>query len=178
MPDVLLVIDMQRAFLEKGYPLYCGDGARKIIPNVQSLIESKLAEGVSVLFTQDTHRSRDQEFRMFPRHCIYRQKDWKIIPELFNENIPALCKTTFDPFFDAFPFEGYLDLNDYLDDLIPNTITVVGVCTDICVLYTVAGARVRGYDVVVPANCIASFNEDNHKWALNHMEKVLGAYII
>ncbi|GAH42268.1 unnamed protein product, partial [marine sediment metagenome] len=33
MVKAILVIDMVRGFLEKGYPLYCGRKARSIIPN-------------------------------------------------------------------------------------------------------------------------------------------------
>ena len=54
---------------------------------------------------------------------------------------------------------------------------VVGVCTDICVLHTVADARSRDYEVEVPVDCVASFDPEAHKWALQHMERVLGATI-
>jgi nicotinamidase-related amidase len=54
---------------------------------------------------------------------------------------------------------------------------VVGVCTDICVLHTVADARNRDYNVEVPAECVASFDAQEHQWALRHMEKILGAKI-
>ncbi|MFC2001177.1 hypothetical protein ACFLUZ_01585 [Chloroflexota bacterium] len=33
MANAVLVIDMLRGFLEEGYPLCCGAGARRIIPN-------------------------------------------------------------------------------------------------------------------------------------------------
>ena len=35
MADAVLVIDMQRGFLEEGYPLFCGEDARGISPNVR-----------------------------------------------------------------------------------------------------------------------------------------------
>ncbi len=51
---------------------------------------------------------------------------------------------------------------------------VCGVCTDICVLHTVSDARNRDYQVEVPVDCVASFNERAHGFALEHMEKTLG----
>ncbi|GAI12303.1 unnamed protein product, partial [marine sediment metagenome] len=57
----------------------------------------------------------------------------------------------------------------------PEKLIVCGVCTDICVLHTVADARNRDYEVEVPVDCVASFNEVAHHSALEHMEKILGA---
>jgi nicotinamidase-related amidase len=42
-------------------------------------------------------------------------------------------------------------------------------------MHTVADARNRDYQVEVPVDCVASFDEKEHRWALKHMEKVLGA---
>ena len=42
-------------------------------------------------------------------------------------------------------------------------------------LHTVADARNRYYQVEVPVDCVASFDEMAHRHALEHMEKVLGA---
>ena len=39
MPNVALVVDMVRGFLEPGHNLYCGDQARKITPCVRQLLE-------------------------------------------------------------------------------------------------------------------------------------------
>jgi len=54
----------------------------------------------------------------------------------------------------------------------------VGVCTNICVLYTAADARNLNYKVVVPKNCVTSFDLEAHKFALNEMKKTLGVEII
>jgi nicotinamidase-related amidase len=43
MADTVLVVDMLRGFLEKGYPLYIGDKSRQIIPNIQHLLGQQLA---------------------------------------------------------------------------------------------------------------------------------------
>jgi len=55
---------------------------------------------------------------------------------------------------------------------------VCGVCTDICVMHTVGDARDRDYEVEVPANCVATFNPKAHRFALEHMEKILGAKVV
>ena len=42
-------------------------------------------------------------------------------------------------------------------------------------LHTVADARNRDYQVEVPTDCVVSPDEEAHHFALEHMEKVLGA---
>ena len=54
-------------------------------------------------------------------------------------------------------------------------ISICGVCTDICVMHTTADARNRDYTVEVPIDCVATFDPDAHRYALDHMEKILGA---
>ena len=54
-------------------------------------------------------------------------------------------------------------------------VIVCGVCTDICVCHTVCDARDRNYRVEVPVDCVASFDDTAHNFALGHMENVLGA---
>ena len=39
MANAVIVVDMLRGFLEAGYPLYCGDRARDIIPRIQALLQ-------------------------------------------------------------------------------------------------------------------------------------------
>jgi len=53
MADLVIVVDMQRGFLEEGNPLYCGDEARRIIPHVQRLLDEQLKKGSTLIFTAD-----------------------------------------------------------------------------------------------------------------------------
>ena len=54
---------------------------------------------------------------------------------------------------------------------------VCGVCTDICVMHTVADAYYHGYNIEVRRDCVASFDSDAHAFALHHMAQVFGARI-
>lgn len=171
MPDVVIVVDMQRGFLEEGNPLYCGAEARQIIPNVQRLLDRELEKGSALIFTQDSHAPDDKEFQMFPPHCIEGTKEVEIIPELANYPGQRLEKTRYSAFYDT-------DLDDRLAALKPDKLIVCGICTDICVLHTVAGARNRDYPVEIYTDCVASFDEEAHRFALKHMEKILGAKLV
>ena len=45
-------------------------------------------------------------------------------------------------------------------------------------MHTAADARNRDYKVEIHANTVASFDEEAHIQALDHMEKILGASVV
>jgi nicotinamidase-related amidase len=173
MANALIVVDMQRGFLEKGYPLYCGKEARNVIPKVRKLIEEEIEKGSYLFFTADTHDPGDKEFEVFPQHCLRGTVEAEIIPELaeFVEKGTLIQKRRFSGFFET-------DLAEKLEELKPDKLIVCGVCTDICVMFTVADARNLDYAVEIPRDCVASFDPEAHEFALKHMEKILGARVI
>lgn len=171
MANVVLVTDMVVGFMEDGHNLYCGDAAREIIPNVRRLIEKEQAEGGSAVFICDTHDPDDLEFEMFPAHCVRGTEEPEIIPELQGYDGIHLPKRRYSAFFDT-------NLGEILAELQPERVIVCGVCTDICVMHTVADARNRDYAVDVPTDCVASFDPDAHANALRHMERILGARLL
>ena len=168
MSNVVLVVDMVVGFMEPGHNLYCGDDARRIIPNVQRLIERETADGASVIFICDTHDPDDLEFKMFPVHCVRGTEEANLIPELAGYDGEILRKRRYSAFFET-------NLEQRLAELDPDKIIVCGVCTDICVMHTVADARNRDYPVETPTDCVASFDTQAHQYALDHMKKILGA---
>jgi nicotinate phosphoribosyltransferase len=168
MANVVLVSDMLRGFLEEGYPLYCGESARRIIPNIKRRLEREIAQGSTVFFLCDHHAPDDPEFSMFPPHAIEGTAEAEVIPELAKYKGEVIPKKTYSSFFGT-------PLEDKLKKLKPEKVIVCGVCTHICVLYAVADARIRGYEVEVPVDCVASFDEKSHRFALDYMESTLGA---
>jgi len=78
----LVVIDIQRGFLEEGYPLFCGEEARRIISPTRELVERELQQETPVFFNADAHAPNDREFKIYPPHCIRGTREAQIIPEL------------------------------------------------------------------------------------------------
>ena len=171
MANAVLVVDMLRGFLEEGYPLYCGQRARRIIPNIQRLLEQEIEKGSKIFFICDHHDPDDREFKMFPPHCVEGTEEVEVIPELARYPGEIIPKKRYSGFFGT-------DLDERLKALSPEKVIVCGVCTDICVMHSVANARNRDYEVEVPVDCVASFDEGAHRFALEHMEKVLGAKLV
>jgi nicotinate phosphoribosyltransferase len=170
VPNVVLVTDMLRGFMEEGCPLYCGRAARGIIPNITQLLEKESASGAKIFYICDHHDPDDLEFKMFPPHCIAGSVETEVIPELSRFTGEVIQKKRYSAFTGT-------ELANKLKKLKPEKVIIVGVCTDICVCHSAADARAMDYNVEVPADCVASFNERNHFYALGHMKNVLGVNI-
>jgi len=170
---VLLVIDMLNDFIREDGALYCGEAAGRILPFVREKVQEFVSLGLPVVFIMDAHDPDDLEFKRFPPHCIYGDTGSEVVGEIkslvdeysFCIRVP---KNRHSGFFRT-------NLNEILRDLNPALVEVVGVCTHICVLYTVEELCNRDYQVVVFRDGVASFDQEAHRWALVQMEGVLGA---
>ena len=168
MANAVIVVDMLRGFFEEGYRLYVGEKACGIIPHIRRLLERELAQGSKVFFIGDQHDPDDLEFKIYHPHCVAGSVESEVIPELADYPGEIIPKKRYSGFFGT-------QLEEKLKRLQPDKLIICGVASNICVLYTVADARNRDYDVEVPADCVASLNEAAHGFALEHMAKVLGA---
>jgi nicotinate phosphoribosyltransferase len=171
MAKAVIVTDMLRGFLEEGYPLYCGIESRSVIINIQKLLKRELKRGSKIFYLCDRHAPDDPEFKMFPPHCVEGTVEAELIPELSQYPGEIIPKRTFSSFYDT-------PLDKRLKAIKPETVVVCGVTTHICVLQAVIDTRNRGYEVEVPVDCVASFDKKAHSFALDYMEKVLGAKLV
>ena len=172
MARAVIVVDMQNGFMTPGGTLYCGDGRpRDHRPPAGPRRTGKSRRGCPLLHPGHPRARRRRVFDV-PPHCVEGSGEEEIIPELADLAAGAriVRKRRYSAFFET-------DLAAQLQELQPVEVVVMGDCTDICVLHTVSGLRNRDYRVEVPADCVASFDPEQHEWALGHMEKILGARI-
>lgn len=169
MSRALLVIDMLEDFISEEGVLYIGAPAEKVAQNVAKALEHARSEGIPVIYVCDSHDQDDSEFAMFPPHCIQGSRGAGVVEDL--RPLPGervIKKRRFSAFFGT-------DLDLYLREHGIEELVLTGVCTNICVLYTAADARMLNYRVTVLSDCVASFDEEAHSFALREMEKTLGA---
>jgi nicotinamidase-related amidase len=62
-----------------------------------------------------------------------------------------------------------------LRDLGVRTVVLAGVATDICILFTANDAYMRGYQVIVPSDCVAANTKEKSAAALRQIREVLKA---
>ena len=165
MQNILVVVDMQNDFIDGALGT---KEAVAIVPFVKEKIEK--FDG-KVIFTRDTHFENymeTQEGKNLPvPHCIKGTQGWEIRAELME-----FCKE--DP-IDKLTF-GSSELGKLLveeDKVNPiETITFIGLCTDICVISNVmiAKAFLPEVKIIVDAACCAGVSPETHKNALEAMK--------
>jgi nicotinamidase/pyrazinamidase len=172
MSRILLVIDMLEGFLRKQNPLYCGPTSEAIIPFVKGKIEEYSKTNELVIFVADNHDQHDWEFKKFPPHCVRGTHEAEVVHELkgIAKREMLIPKTRYSAFYKT-------NIDQVLEKEKPDLVEVVGVCTNICVLYTVEELENRDYHVRVYKNGCASFDQEAHEWALKQIKTVLGAEV-
>lgn len=170
--QALLVIDMLNDFVLDSGKLTCGKASQAIIPAIIAQASEARKKAIPVLYVCDNHLPDDQEFKLYPPHCITGTEGAQIVSELRPAtNDFIIPKRRYNGFF-----ETQLDLT--LRELDVKELIITGVCTNICVFYTAADARMRGYDIIIPKSCVASFDLQAHEFALREMEKIIKAQIL
>jgi len=168
----LLVIDMLVDFIEEDGALNVGPAGKKIVPFVRKRLEEFRKKGYPVIFICDNHEKDDKEFDMFPPHCIAQTEGAQIIDDLDVRNEDKIIKKRrYSAFFGT-------DLDLYLREKGVDELYLVGVCTNICVLYTAADARNLAYKVNIYKEGVASFDAKAHEFALKEAEATLGCRVI
>ena len=168
----LLVIDMQRDFLEPGgFGEMLGNDVsllRRTIEPCQSVLKAARATGLRVIHTREGHRadltdappSKLQRGNLetgigddgpMGRILIRGERGHDIIPELApNQNEPVIDKPGKGAFYET-------DLDLILKNGLIRTLIVCGVTTEVCVHTTVREANDRGYECVVLEDCVGSY---------------------
>ena len=164
--NILVVIDMQNDFIDGalGTP-----EAVAIVPKV--MVKMMNFDGL-VLATRDTHGEdylERQEGKKLPVvHCIKGTHGWEIKDEIQQ----LLISQPIDkPTFGSEALGKVLkDLNNDVEPI--DSITLVGLCTDICVISNalLAKAFLPEVPVSVDAACCAGVTPESHKTALSAMK--------
>lgn len=168
----LLVIDMLKDFVDEGGVLYCGPQVKDVIDACRREIDEARKNGYPVIYICDTHHPDDREFTMFPRHCVAGTPGAEVTEALRpREGDKVIPKRRYSGFYGT-------DLDLTLREAGVTEILVTGVCTNICVFFTTADARMRAYEVAVVEDAVTSFDLEAHRMFLRQMESVLGAKIV
>lgn len=163
MKKLLIVVDMQKDFINGSL------GTREavaIVPNVKKKIEEYQAAGDEVIFTLDTHEKNyldTQEGKKLPVvHCIRGTVGWELDDSL---------KEFQGRRFDMSNF-GSSMIGEYVTEREYESIELVGLCTDICVITNamLIKAFLPETPVLVDSSCCAGFTPESHENALNAMK--------
>lgn len=164
---VLIVVDMQNDFIDG---VLGTREAMAIVPHVKKKIEAYRAEDATVIFTRDTHGEDyldTQEGRKLPvEHCIRGTHGWELSKKLDTVDSEIIDKPTFGS-YELIERLAKLDVETPLE-----SVELVGLCTDICVISNAMLVKNRfpELQVIVDAACCAGVMPETHQTALRAMD--------
>lgn len=187
---VVVVVDMQKDFIDGalGTP-----EAQAIVPLVAETIHQFADPHTAIIFTKDTHQDNYMntlEGKNLPvPHCIEGTAGAGIVDEVFEAWLcHAQGENHYMSGYDAYPLYdenpirikkptfGSVELQNILYDMSDRyeieEITLMGVCTGICVLSNaiLCKATLPEVPVNVVADCCACVTPESHKTALEAMK--------
>lgn len=164
MKNLLIVVDMQHDFIDG--PL----GTKEAKEIVRPVIDEIQKFDGDVVFTRDTHGFdylTTKEAESFPTiHCVKGSEGW-----LFPDQIESISKNHTIIEKDTF---GSHSLAEYVKNKGYINITMVGVCTDVCVLQNALLIKeaVPQSKISIISSLCAGTTVENHNQALKQMDSV------
>lgn len=169
--EVLVVVDMQNDFVDGAL------GTKEAEAIVDKVVEKIARFEGNVIATYDTHEqnymdTREGKYLPVP-HCIRDTEGWRLNPKvkaaLDNAGHRAVCKPTFGSVELVEIIRTFLCENDLSEKDV--TITLIGLCTDICVVSNalLLKASYPEMDIAVDSACCAGVTPKKHEAALETM---------
>ena len=166
MKKILIVVDMQTGFIDGS--LGSADAAA-ITPNAVRLIQEWQGDIIATLDTHGEQYLDTAEGKKLPvPHCIKGSAGWALHP-LIQEALAGKCYDTVEK-----PTFGSVALPDCIRALAgdePFSLTLIGLCTDICVVSNalLLKANFPEVPIAVDAACCAGVSPQTHEAALRTM---------
>jgi len=164
----LLVVDMQRAFVEPGQAMEVPP-AREVVPRIQELVGIFREKRLPVVFTEFTYSPAAPLLvgELHPEHrpaapgaptgfgrpsssCLEGEDNARVISELAPRADELVVRKHYYDGFNGTVLDGALRARGV------RTLVVTGTMTDICVLGTVIGGFNREYRLIVVEDAVAT----------------------
>ncbi|MEG1457886.1 MAG: isochorismatase family cysteine hydrolase [Acetivibrio sp.] len=163
--DFLIVVDMQNDFVDGALGT---KEAMAIVPRVVDKIKNFQGR---VLYTMDTHGEdymNTQEGKSLPvKHCVKDTRGWELYPP-----VALLCKEEAieKQTFGSVKLGQILFAENEREKI--DSITLIGLCTDICVISNALLIKsfLPEVPVIVDESCCAGVTINSHKGALEAMK--------
>lgn len=148
---------------------------RHALPMARRLAALKTAAtaaGIPAVYLNDNFGRWRSDFRAQVKHCLEGGVRGRPIAELLQPQT--------DDYFVLKPkHSGFYStaLDVLLDYLKVKSVILTGMATNICVLFTANDAYMRDFRLLVPQDCVAANTEEDHRYALAEMQRLLKADI-
>lgn len=176
----LVVVDLQNDFVRVGAPQEVPD-ARTTLPVVAALVEACRRSSVPVMYTRYTAGPAVTHHAWFSPECGPGMKScWRGVERRYldratplpgHDIVDEITPAPDEPIVDKYGYGSFE--NTVLEDCLrahgARQVWVVGTVTQICVEETVREGFRRGYEMVVAADAVSSFDPELHRATLRNL---------
>ena len=153
------------------------DGGERLLPQAVAAARATAAlrrrakrAGVPVIYCNDNFGKWRSDFRSLLEHVLHDDVRGRPLAELLapDEEDYFVLKPKHSGFHST-------TLEVLLAYLGARTVILTGIAGNFCVLFTAQDAYMRDFRLLVPMDCIASEEQSDNRYALEHMAKVCKA---
>ncbi len=177
----VIVVDMQNDFVNPKGKIYGGEMVGPTIQKIADVLKLAREKGARIIYTQSWYEKDDPRFTSDrkARHpkggCMAGSWGAQIIEELTPRGEPSIKKASYDPWFKTNLEEllkqtnfGVFDsssmhVNRKMNDC---SVIVTGTTTNVCVEKAIIGFFFRGYDIIVPIDCVSAISQYDQELGL------------
>ncbi len=137
---------------------------------IAALKERAVQKQIPTVYVNDNFGRWQSDFRAQVDHCLQ--------PHAPGREVASLLLPQSDDYFVLKPMHsGFYSttLDVLLKHLKARKLILTGFATEICVLFTANDAYMRDFEIIVPADCVASEQSKDKIFALAQMKKYLKA---
>lgn len=166
----LVIVDMLDDFVDGAL---ANPRAQAIVEPLRRLLEHARTHDWVVVFSNDAHHPGDPELKVWGEHAMQGAPGARVIAAL--EPRPSATEIISPKrTYGAFDFTG---LDEQLRALGVGEVVVTGQHTHICVRHTSYGALIRGYEIAIPRDAVATFEGVDDEAALDYLRGTYAARI-
>lgn len=164
---ILVVVDMQKDFIDGSL------GTKEAEAIAENVVKKAEAFDGQVIFTRDTHHDNyleTQEGKYLPvAHCVEHTEGWQLDPRLEKLRLEKGAACFDKPTFGSVALAEELKKEHEASGI--ESIELVGLCTDICVISNalLLKAYLPEVPIFVDAACCAGVTPEKHQAALETM---------
>ena len=171
----LIVVDMQRAFVDKGAPMKCV-GARNLVHKINKLTALCRRLRIPVIFIKANRRA-DLSDSGLTLDFLSRQKNEMSALQGMkgNEFVAGLNLMQNDYVVPKVRYSAFVPGSSSLDPLLrglgKDRFIICGVATDVCVGTTTMDGMMLGYKVFLVGDLTSTFSQERQKVALEVLDR-------
>jgi len=171
----LVVIDMQRAFVDKGAPMEC-IGASDLVAGINRLTALCRRLGIPVIFVKANRRADLSDSGLSKDFLSSRNNELSALQGMKgNEFVVGLNVAKTDYVVPKIRYSALIPGSSHLEPLLrglrKDRFIICGVATDVCVGATTMDAMMLGFKVFLVGDLTSTFNEERQRIALEVYDK-------